>query len=77
VPSVGGAVVGDPTGVGELPVGVAEGLAVRDGRGDRVGEGEVCVGVGVGVGVDAAGEELAAGWVVPAGSRTGPGRIRM
>jgi hypothetical protein len=74
---MGGAVVGDPTGVGELLVGVAEGLAVRDGRGDRVGEGEVCVGEGVGVGVDAVGEVLAAGWVVPAGAGTGPGLTRM
>ena len=72
---MGGAVVGDPTGVGELLVGVAEGLAVRDGRGDRVGEGEVCVGEGVGV--DAVGEVLAAGWVVPAGACTGPGLTSM
>ena len=55
MPRVGGAVLGEPTGVGELLVGVAEGLAVRDGRGDRVGEGEVCVGVA------AVGEVLAAG----------------
>jgi hypothetical protein len=74
---MGGAVVGDPTGVGELLVGVAEGLAVRDGRGDRVGEGEVCVGEGVGEGVDAVGDVLAAGWVVPAGAGTGPGLTRM
>jgi hypothetical protein len=51
---VGGAVVADPTGVGEFPVGVAEGRAVCDGLGDRVGEGEVCVGADV----DAAGEGL-------------------
>jgi hypothetical protein len=51
---MGGAVVGDPTGVGESPVGVAEGRAVCDGLGDRVGEGEVCVGAGV----DAVGEGL-------------------
>lgn len=74
---MGGAVVGDPTGVGELLVGVAEGLAVREGLGDRLGEGEVCVGVGVGVGVDAVGEVLAAGWVVPAGACPGPGLTRM
>lgn len=54
---MGGAVVGDPTGVGDSSVGVAEGLAVRDGRGDRVGDGEVCVGAGV----DTVGEGLAAG----------------
>jgi hypothetical protein len=74
---MGGAVVGDPAGVGELLVGVAEGLAVRDGRGDRVGEGEVCVGEGVGVGVDAVGEVLAAGWVVPAGACPGLGLTKM
>ena len=51
---MGGAVVGDPTGVGEFPVGVAEGRAVCDGLGDRVGEGEVCVDAGV----DAVGEGL-------------------
>jgi hypothetical protein len=50
-------VVGDPTGVGELLAGVAEGLAVCDGLGDRVGEGEVCVGADV----VAVGEVLAAG----------------
>jgi hypothetical protein len=64
---VGGAVVGDPTGVGELPVGVAEGRAVCDGLGDRVGEGEVCVGACVDAG--AVEEGLAAGWVAD----TGPG----
>jgi hypothetical protein len=63
-------VVGDPRGPGEVLVGVAEGLTVCDGLGDRVGEGEVCVGAGV----DAVGEELAAGWVVSAGAATGPGR---
>ena len=47
MPRVGGAVVGDPRGVGEVLTGVAEGLTVCDGRGDRVGEGEVSVGVGV------------------------------
>ena len=59
----------DPTGVGELLVGVADGRAVCDGLGDRVGEGEVRVGVGAG----AVEEELAAGWV----GGTGTGRIRM
>ncbi|MGH3178647.1 MAG: hypothetical protein ACRDPF_32830 [Streptosporangiaceae bacterium] len=68
MPRVGGAVVADPTGVGELPVGVAEGRAVCDGLGDRVGEGEVCVGAAV----DAVGEGLAAGWVAGAG----PGETR-
>jgi hypothetical protein len=41
-------VVGDPAGAGELPVGAAEGLTVRDGLDDRVGLGEVQVGVGAG-----------------------------
>ena len=65
--------VGDPRGAGEVLAGVAEGLTVRDGLGDRVGEGEVCVGVGV----DAVGEVLAAGWVVPADAGRGNGRTRM
>ena len=72
MPRVGGAVVGDPTGVGELLAGVAEGLAVSDGRGDRVGEGEVRVGAGV----DAVGEEFVAGWVVSAGLVGVGGRTR-
>ena len=75
MPRVGGAAVGDPTGVGELLTGVAEGLAVSDGLGDRVGEGEVCVGEDVGV--DAVGEVLATRWVVPAGAGAGPGLTRM
>ena len=67
MPRVGGAVVGDPTAVGELLVGVTEGLAVSDGRGDRVGEGEVRAGeVRAGEGEDAVEEGLAADWVVPA-----------
>jgi hypothetical protein len=37
-------VVGDPSGAGEVLAGVAEGLAVCDGLGDRVGLGEVLVG---------------------------------
>ena len=65
--------VGDPRGAGEVLAGVAEGLAVCDGLGDRVGEGEVCVGADV----DAVGEGLAAGWVVSAGAATGTGRTRM
>jgi hypothetical protein len=73
VPRVGGAVVGDPTAVGELPVGVADGLAVCDGLGDRVGEGEVRVGAGA----VAVGEELVTGWVVSAGLVVVPGLIRM
>jgi hypothetical protein len=71
---VGGAVVGDPTGVGELPVGVAEGRAVCDGLGDRVGEGEVCVGAGAGV--DAVGEGLPADGVVFADVDVVPGLTR-
>jgi hypothetical protein len=53
--------------------GVAEGLAVCDGLGDRVGLGEVLVGVGAG----AVGEGLVTCWVAPAGAGTGPGLIRM
>jgi hypothetical protein len=70
---MGCAVVGDPTGVGDSLAGVAEGLAVRDGRGDRVGEGEVRVGAGVA----AVGEGLAGGWVVSADAVVGTGRTRM
>jgi hypothetical protein len=63
-------VVGDPRGAGDVLDGVAEGLAVCDGLGDRVGLGEVLVGEGVNM----VGEGLAAGWVVPTG--TGPGLTR-
>ena len=73
MPRVGGTVVGDPTGVGELLAGVAEGLAVSDGRGDRVGDGEVRVGAGA----DSVAEGLPAGWVVSAGLVVVPGLIRM
>ena len=66
--------VGDPRGAGEVLAGVAEGLTVCDGLGDRVGEGEVCVGVGVGVG--AVGEELVPGCVVPADAGGVTGRTR-
>jgi len=66
--------VGDPRGAGEVLAGVAEGLTVRDGLGDGVGEGEVCVGAGVGV--DAVGEVLAAGCVVPADAGGVTGRTR-
>ncbi|HEY3648231.1 MAG TPA: hypothetical protein VGL33_09695 [Streptosporangiaceae bacterium] len=72
MPRVGGAVLGDPTGVGELLAGVADGRAVCDGLGDRVGEGEVCVGAGV----DAVGEGLAVDWVAPADSAGVTGRTR-
>jgi hypothetical protein len=70
---MGGAVVADPAGVGELLPGVAEGLAVCDGLDDRVAEGEVRVGARV----DEVGDELPAGWVVAAGAGTGTGRTRM
>ena len=55
--------------------GVAEGLAVCDGLGDRVGLGEVLVGVRAG----AVGEKLVTCCVAPAGvaARSGPGRTRM
>ncbi len=65
--------LGDPRGVGELLAGVAEGLAVCDGLGDRVGLGEVLVGEGA----DAVGEGLVTCWVAPAGEATGSGRTRM
>jgi hypothetical protein len=78
VPRVGGAVVGDPTGVGELLADVAEGLAVRDGRGDRVGAGEVRAGeVRAGAGVVAVGEGLVADWFVSADWFGVGGRTRM
>ena len=67
----GGAVAADPTGVGEVLAGVAEGLAVCDGLGDRVGWGEVCVGVG------AVEEEVVPDCVAPAGAAVGPGLTRM
>jgi len=68
-------VAADPIGVGDVLAGVAEGLAVCDGLGDRVGLGEVLVGVRAG----AVGEELVTCWVAPAGvaARSGPGRTRM
>ena len=68
----GGAVVGDPTGAGELLVGVGEGLGVCDGLGDRVGLGEVWVGLGAGA--DEVG--LPTDWLDPAGAGTGTGRTR-
>ncbi len=67
----GGAVVADPTGAGELLVGVAEGLGVCDGLGDCVGRGEV----GAGLDVGAAGEEgVVACWL--AGAAVDTGRTR-
>ena len=67
--------VGDPRGAGEVLAGVAEGLTVRDGLGDRVGEGEVCVGADVCAG--AVEEEVVPGCVVSADAGRGTGRTRM
>ena len=69
---MGGAVVADPAGVGELLPGVAEGLALCDGLGDRVGEGEVRVGACV----DAVEEGLAVDWVAPADAGGVTGRTK-
>ena len=66
-----GAVVGDPSGAGEVLAGVAEGLTVCDGLGDRVGLGEVDVGAG------AVEEEVVPGCVVSADAGGGTGRTRM
>jgi hypothetical protein len=55
--------------------GVAEGLTVCDGLGDRVGEGEVCVGADVCAG--AVEEEVVPGCVVSADAGRGTGRTRM
>jgi hypothetical protein len=68
-------VVGDPRGAGEVLAGVAEGLTVCDGLGDRVGEGEVCVGADVCAG--AVEEEVVPGCVVSADAGRGTGRTRM
>ena len=65
--------LGDPRGVGELLAGVAEGLAVCDGLGDRVGLGEVLVGEGAG----AVEEDVVPGCVVPADAGADTGRTRM
>lgn len=62
----------DPAGVGELLVGVAEGLTVCDWLGDRLGLGEVLAGADVG----AVEEGLVAFWVAPADAAVGPGRTR-
>jgi hypothetical protein len=63
--------VGDPRGAGEVLAGVAEGLTVCDGLGDRVGLGEVDVAAG------AVEEEVVPGCVAPAGAAVGPGLTRM
>ena len=67
--------VGDPRGAGEVLADVAEGLTVCDGLGDRVGEGEVCVGADVCAG--AVEEEVVPGCVVSADAGVGTGRTRM
>jgi hypothetical protein len=61
-------VVGDPVGVGDVPLGMAGGLTVCDGWGGR---GEVRVGAG------AVGEGLVADWVEPSDAALGTGRTRM
>ena len=66
--------VGDPRGAGEVLAGVAEGLTVCDGLGDRVGEGEVCVGADVCAG--AVEEEVVPGCVVSADAGGVTGRTR-
>ena len=65
--------VGDPTGAAEVPAGVAEGLTVCDGLGDRVGLGEVVVGEGAG----AVEEGLVTVWVELAGAAVCAGATRM
>ena len=65
--------VGDPRGVGDVLAGVAEGLTVCDGLGDRVGPGEVLVGEDAG----AVEEEVVPDCVVPADAGGGTGRTRM
>ena len=67
--------VGDPRGAGEVLAGVAEGLTVCDGLGDRVGEGEVCVGAGVGA--VRSRKKWQPGCVVPADAGGVTGRTRM
>ena len=63
--------VGDPRGAGEVLAGVAEGLTVCDGLGDRVGRGEVDVGAG------AVEEDVVPDCVVPADAGVGTGRTRI
>ena len=65
--------MGDPRGAGEVLAGVAEGLTVRDGLGDRVGLGEVLVGEDAGE----VREELVTRWVEPAGAAVDTGRTRI
>ena len=65
--------VGDPRGAGEVLAGVAEGLTVRDGLGDRVGLGEVLVGEGAGE----VGEGLVTVWVESAGAAVCAGATKM
>ena len=65
--------VGEPTGAGELLVGVGEGLGVCDGLGERDGRGDVPVGLDVG----AAEVVVVAGWPAPPDvSAAGTGRTR-
>ena len=68
-----GAMVGEPTGVGELLVGVGAALGVCDGLGDRVGLGDARVGLDV----DADGAGLPTDWLEPAGTAVGTGRTSM
>jgi hypothetical protein len=63
-PGADGVVDGDTLGVGEELAGVTDGLAVRDGVGDKVGLGTDRVGVGVADG-------FTAGWPAPAAGATG------
>jgi hypothetical protein len=62
--TAGGVVDGDTLGAGEERDGVADGLAVRDGLGDRLWLGAGLVGVDVADG-------LTVGCVAPAGGATG------
>ena len=63
--------MGDPRGAGEVLSGVAEGLTVCDGLGDRVGRGEVDGDAG------AVEEEVMPGCVVSADAGGDTGRTRM
>ena len=65
--------MGDPRGAGEVLAGVAEGLTVCDGLGDRVGLGEVLVDVAAG----AVEEDVVPGCVVSADAGGGTGCTRM
>ena len=66
--------MGDPRGAGEVLAGVAEGLTVCDGLGDRVGLGEVLVDVGAGAVEE---EVVVPGCVVSADAGGGTGCTRM